>query len=335
VYGIEECAAVPFVDLSEHADREERLENLSAELMALGESDRYDGTLPVCRPLCVKMTEDSFFLLAAVSHLVFDAFSHEVMAQRLRALYAGAKPEAHHSYQDYVAVLGRGPVRLDDAALVEGLTLEEFAAATRRQREARAAGGLEAIDYTRAFTGNREEAAALCDCIIREALRFTWGEAAVPLLFVQSNRNIAGHNFSGFIGEFLDLCPALIVSEANGPLAELAARAAFAREHAVSVASLLFDEDLAARYPQSSRFLREALLGEGRPQTLNLLLMQGEEMPQPPSACAAEGEAREGKDPLLSAEVLNVTWANGELVFQNIISPAERKDELCALLDHL
>jgi amino acid adenylation domain-containing protein len=335
VWETEELSAVSFVDLSDCDDREEQLERISAELLARGDENRYDGTQPVCIPVCVKMTEKLFFLLAAVSHLVFDAFSNEVMAQRLRALYAGGSPGPQRSYYAYAATLSQGPARLEDAALVEGLALNEFAAAAQRQREACAAGGFELIDYRRAFAGTREEATTLCDRLICEVLRFTWGEGAVPLFFVQSNRNMQGHNFSGFIGEFIDLCPALVAPQTGGLLAELGARAAFAREHAISVASLLFDEELAARYPRSSRLLREALLSEGRPQILNLLLMQGEQLPQPMNVYEAEGEAREEESPLLSANILNVTWGNREVVLKNLVCPVERKDELCALLDHL
>jgi amino acid adenylation domain-containing protein len=333
---------VPFVDLSmlDPGKRSAALQQLAfrAATPYITVDAYTDNFLCVHRLLCAKTEPDRFFVLMPVSHLVFDGFSNEVFARRLRALYAEpeAAPVTHAgSMADYEAFVLQGPDGASDDDLVRKLDLERFHNCVSTQRSARQRAENAWTHATLSFPlreaqdthgASPNNLLTLGERLCAEALRFSQPTGSIPLLLVSSARNYKGCNFSDSIGEFIDLVP--VVWQDDEPFAAARQRVLpYVREHRVNICSLLHSMALRERYPRATALLTESLILEQLDvQALNMLVLYGSQaiLPDAPPDMAAESPNRH--------VFLNVYAQEGTITIENVLCKA---GEIPALRAHL
>jgi hypothetical protein len=192
-------------------------------------------------------------VVVPISHLVFDALSHDLLADRLRRLYRdpAAPPVTGPSYRDFAAFLDRVP-DVADVTVVAGLNLEAFAAAAE-----------------------------------------TWagGPGVGPAWGVVTGRAYRSANFAAALGEFLDVVPCWADPAAPDALAAPAAPAAFVRDHNLSIAALLTDTPAAAALPRAAALLRAAWSNRTVP-ILNAVILSATPRPIPGLAGLEQAPSR-------------------------------------------
>jgi amino acid adenylation domain-containing protein len=219
---------------------------------------------------------ERFWIALPLSHLIFDGFSHDVVADRFLAFYDGAEAGLVQRYPAYSTTLAMGPLGADDATVMAGWELQRFAT-TAAGWNARAEEGIGRMTWTsRDHVDGRIDPAALgglAERIIELALRRSYPGLDIPALLVHTGRLA---RFSGQIGQFADVVPVVIDAkttvdgdgpgEADAPstavpagfLSEARRHLALSRGHQVSAAALLADPALASRYPRTRSALATA-----------------------------------------------------------------------------
>ncbi|MCL2316827.1 MAG: amino acid adenylation domain-containing protein [Actinomycetia bacterium] len=259
---------------------------------AYARPEAYRGTfLAAHRVFAARTAADRFVVVMPVSHLVYDAFSNELLARRLRAAYADpsvvARPGAR--MEDFDTVMRQGPDVGDDD-LVAALRLEEFAGALRERP------GWPADAYanlTVPLENVRPGALpGVAEAVVAAALRFTAPTGPLPLLVVNAARSYTGISAADTIGEFIDLVP--LLWRPGESFGDVRARVmAYVRAHRVNTAALLGDPELARRFPRASALLAESLpLERLSVQAVNLLLLYAPEpyAPEAPPDLAADAQ---------------------------------------------
>jgi amino acid adenylation domain-containing protein len=255
--------------------------------------------------LAVLVHESGATAVVPISHLVFDALSHDLLTARLTQLYrdpaAPAGPGV--TYRDFAAFLARPP-EADDATAVAGLGLEAFA---RLAASFAGPAGPRPTARTVAFPDplTSEAQAEAADEALREALAALYGPGPLPVWGVTTGRAYRSANFAAALGEFLDLVPAVVDPSQPGVLTELARRSAFLRDHDLNVTALLHDDPAAARLPETAARLRAARSHAALPLVNAVILSTTS--PAPPPADVPDTPPPAGGPPIITVTT-TPTW---------------------------
>jgi hypothetical protein len=307
---------IPFADFSGAANPAAELVSFRNKLMDFNPSGQYDGTSPGCYPVAVKLGASQFALEIMASRLLFDGTGGEALDLRLRTLYAGTQPNEPKYYSDYIAALRRGPLFKTEAELIDGTRLEMFAEAVRNREQKLGTKSLTHITYERQASGGNEELFQLAGKLLSGAMGFTWGNTEVPLLLAYSARQTASYDFTGYIGNFMDVIPILAEPVPNMAAAVTKARSR-AFEYSVNFAAIMYDGG--QRFPIASGVLRPSILkNRGSVQKLRICL----------SSDMAEA-------PGIDESQLTVSRHDGRLRLSNLECPEGSEDEFRKYLDYL
>jgi amino acid adenylation domain-containing protein len=306
--------AIVHLDLADrpvHAVRH-AIEHLSTFANPYTDPEHLGAPILTHRLVTVARPEAGFTVLLLVSHLAFDAISHDVLARRLVDGYqaGGAGVPDRRPYGDYLRFTALGPTEVDDAQLVRELDLERFAeAATEFARVAPS----QTVDIEHDLApGSPPEAIG---ALVTDALAQVFDSRPVPVALVAAGRNYRDANFAGYIGEFVDLVPLLVEPTGPGLLATATSRLAYLRRHNLVLASLLADPLIASRFPRAARAL--AVIATGQVPLLNIVLLGG------PDRAAPVTDSQPAGLTAARASVINAVQVGGRLIVQGLPCPPE------------
>jgi hypothetical protein len=197
-----------------------------------------------------------FTAVVQVSHLAFDQVSSDILVRLVEDGYAmgGVDGPARRPYADYLRFAVLGPRDVDDECVVRELDLERFAATAAAYAERRPAATVD-LEHDLGPEMVPEGAGWL----VEDALVRAHAGAAVPVLLPTTGRRYHGGDFADYIGMFTDIVPMVVDPAAPGFVEAAAARIAFLERANLSVAALVADPLIAARYPRAASLLAGAL----------------------------------------------------------------------------
>jgi hypothetical protein len=330
-YGAEGIRHIPFADLSGYQDKEEILGEVINNTAYYHEKSCYNGQEPNHRLLCVQMEEKRFVALAPISRLIFDEFSQEVLAGRLCALYSGGLSRAASRYSVFGEFLRQGPQNVSQREILQELEMDAFSSALQAHAAVKRSRAFTRVHYNLSIQAGMEEVSELVGKVLLEALRFSWGDTAIPLLMAHSARNYAYSDFADYIGEFIDICPIVIDTRlAINPLKKTQKQIRYMREHRISIAALLNDRRLNENYPFIARLLNGLCQTRLEIQTLNPLIFCGENTLEPEGVYAPRLSDGEGIE-----NFLDVIYAGQTLTLRNLECPVGAEQALLQHLDSL
>ncbi|MDR1798563.1 MAG: amino acid adenylation domain-containing protein [Bifidobacteriaceae bacterium] len=240
------AAPIPVVDVTGlTADQVVKLAVDAASRAAANFGEQATG---LAHRLAVLCAPDRFWAVIPLSHLVFDAFSSQVLAGRLTQDYlAGAPAHQPYDYAAYLDFLAAGPAGVTDQDVVAALDLPAFAAAARTWRPQPAP-----LAQVTAAAGDDPTGTAWG--LIQTAFERAFPGQAVPALLVHTGRVYEGFDFTGHLGEFLDVLPVVIGPGGSGPGGHTA-KLAYLRQHRLVASSLLAGR-WAERLPEATSLIR-------------------------------------------------------------------------------
>lgn len=238
---------------------------------------------PLYRVLLVRRNLREHLLLFPFAHIIFDYMSSEWLSKELIQIYelleTGTEMPATNvrSYSEYIAQLRRGPQEINEAELIDQFSLSPFENKSSvitetlvRRREGKYTKFMWVIDAKP--SEGQTTPGDMWELAFSKVIAFCckyFDVERVPIWITHFGRQYEQSTFYDIIGEFIDQIP-LLADGASTPIylaAETKMRIDQAVRHNINFMSLIYDEKLAADYPESSRLLKSSL--EGMPIVFN------------------------------------------------------------------
>ncbi|MDQ0191714.1 non-ribosomal peptide synthetase/type I polyketide synthase [Paenibacillus wynnii] len=278
---------IPYLDLREYtAHTKEQIANQLCSRLLL--SDYLLGELP-WRLCCLRLSQDTHYVIWGFDHTAFDGMSAEVIRHQLeQAVYdalngaEGAPTESPggmfpQKYQDYVALLATGPQGIGEQEIIDRFSLELWNESNqmlmekldqilnRCDKEIQLHIPLKDTDiqaqWWKAF-----------DFIVNLLSEYT-GIPETPIAIVNYGRSYYNQDFYNCVGEFLDIIP--LVVRGSKPELHPMELIKHCQLHSINFLSLLFDPDLSKKFSKIADLLNPAYQVLEEPKPFVLFNFQG------------------------------------------------------------
>ncbi|TVX91666.1 non-ribosomal peptide synthetase/type I polyketide synthase [Paenibacillus agilis] len=273
---------IPYLDLREYTQqtRDLVIEQLGSALLS---QDYQIGALP-WRLCCVRVSQQSHYVIWGFDHAAFDGMSAEVIRHHIQIEATGdehvqqsGESESPQKYKDYVSLLQAGPQGIQETDIIarfaldawndnNHLVMEKLAAMRHRNdKEVHLNIPLLHVDGEDLWWFSFE--------LVVQLLRAYTGVRDIPLAIVNYGRSYQDTDFYNCVGEFLDMIP-LVIGEEQ-PRSNSLERMQYCRDHAINFLSLLYDAKLAEKFPDVVSLLLSAYQSNEQLKQLVLFNFQG------------------------------------------------------------
>ncbi|MNO56717.1 Gramicidin S synthase 2 [compost metagenome] len=294
---------LPVLNLSRYQPK--LAEEVSNKLMSRLFYMPYDmqAGLPLYRMLLVERNLREHYLLLPCAHIIFDYMSSECISRDLIGIYdlleSGRQAPAgeSRSYSEYTTQLSRGLQGMEETQLIDQFLLKSFESNANIVEEKLAhknAGKYTKFSWSVAAEpdDNKVSAEGLWQIAFNQAVQICCSYLNVdqiPVWITNFGRQYEQSVYYDMVGEFIDQIPILAnPSDTPEALAEaVQMRIDKAVRHNINFMSIMYDPELASKYPEASKLLRSSLegtpiifnyVGEGGAASMGSMIEQVEQM---------------------------------------------------------
>jgi amino acid adenylation domain-containing protein len=241
---------IPYLDISDlsYADRNECLKELSLKMDCFEQEKQYCLDELASKAVLVKLTETSFLVILACSHMIFDRFSSEVLRDRLSEFYYNDSGITELSYQNYYQLLRNEKVTVSEDTIIKRFEVEEYC----DTMEAFVSKNENRIFKSFLYNSSNQEKwsqvpeskqLSISQKLFTIAMRYIFPHMDIPLLTLYIARQNSFINLFEYIGEFLDVVPVCLEEGKEISIErEVQPKLTFAKENNVHFSSLFSDE---------------------------------------------------------------------------------------------
>ncbi|MBA9085510.1 amino acid adenylation domain-containing protein/non-ribosomal peptide synthase protein (TIGR01720 family) [Fontibacillus solani] len=294
---------LPVLNLSKYQPK--LAEEVSVKLMSRLFYMPYDmhAELPLYRMLLVERNLREHYLLLPCAHIIFDYMSSECLSRDLIRIYdlleSGKELPAgeSRSYSEYTTQLSRGLQGMEEAQLIDQFLLMAFESKANLVEEKLAHKN--AKQYTKFSWSvatepgdSKVSAEKLWQAAFSQVVQICCSYLNVdqiPVWITNFGRQYEHSVYYDMVGEFIDQIPILAhQSDTPEALAEtVQMRIDKAVRHNINFMSLMYDPEMASKYPEASQLLRSSLegtpiifnyIGEGGAASMGSMMEQVEQM---------------------------------------------------------
>ncbi|MCR8844313.1 amino acid adenylation domain-containing protein [Paenibacillus sp. SC116] len=271
---------IPYLDLREYTSstRELVIEQLCSALLS---QDHRVGAIP-WRLGCVRVSQQSHYVIWGFDHAAFDGMSAEVIRHQIQIEASGERRvqqlnEVPQKYEEYVSLLQAGPQGIQETDIIARFALDVWnnnnlllmdklaAMRHRNDKEVHLNIPLHHVEGEDLWWFSFE--------LVAQLLRAYTGVRDIPLAIVNYGRSYHDKDFYNCVGEFLDMIP--LVTGEEQPRSSSLERIQYCRDHAINFLSLLYDAKLAEKFPGVVSLLLSAYQSNEQLKQLVLFNFQG------------------------------------------------------------
>ncbi|MCK4258170.1 MAG: amino acid adenylation domain-containing protein [Halanaerobiales bacterium] len=277
---------LPYVDLREYNQQTKELivEKMCSTILL---SPYQEGNL-LWRLCCLRIDQDTHFVIWGFDHAAFDGMSGEVIRHQIEKEVSllvnekedfstkSAEQEPPQKYEDYVSLLKMGPQGITENEIIDLFSLNAW-----KENNNTLMGKLEEIpdkaekeiDINIPLDADIENPWWFAFEFVAKLLSEYTGVNEIPFAIVNYGRSYNNNDYYNCVGEFLDIIPLLVdQKERESSISELLERC---RLDSINFLSLLFDENLSNKFSKIDNLLASSYKVAGQPQELVLFNFQG------------------------------------------------------------
>lgn len=255
IYHQAEEINMPYVDVSNLDDYHKKLfaDNLFSIMQRFADDSYYMEKHLTVIPMCIKFDEERYSIFVTGSHLVCDAFSFDIIEEKLfEYYYADHDVSEKFAFEDTEQFIQNKFATVEMNEAKEKLELEKFNKTLHIFEEKLSQNsfkkGYYQIEPNELFHNlSSENRLQIAQKMFVDALHYTFGEMDIPVGMIRVARKTKRYNLFQYVGEYLDIIPVVIEAGSEVKIEEVAShKQIYMEENNLFFAGMLDDRDLFA-----------------------------------------------------------------------------------------
>lgn len=255
IYHNAEELNIPYVDISNLDGYHKKIfaDSLFSIMQRFADDSYYMEKHIAVIPMCIKFDEERYSIFITGSHLVCDAFSFDIIEEKLFEYYYGDHVVAERfAFEDTEQFIQNKFATVEMKEAKEKLELEKFNKTLHIFEEKLSQNsfrkGYYQMEPNELFHNlSSENRLQIAQKMFVDALYYTFGEMDIPVGMIRVARKTKRYNFFQYVGEYLDIIPVVLEAGSELKIEEVAShKQLYMEENNLFFAGMFDDRDLFA-----------------------------------------------------------------------------------------